>query len=97
MLSTNTKRLSAIQKTALDSIKENGKLIATMVGSVGWSYRWQNPKVIIPTPKTLTIKSLMKRKLLFHQAFHSHPVEGELIVTANQEDCFGVMWLTNNQ
>ena len=78
--------LSPLQEKAIRDVQQYGRLIGKMHGSVGLSLRWENPEITVPTPKHLTVRSLLRRGLLYTKAHSSHPVIGELSITGCRED-----------
>jgi hypothetical protein len=78
--------LSRNQTEALAAMKRNGKLIGEMVGSVGWRFRWLNSDISEPAPKTLTMKSLAQRALVFVCPHAAHPVIGECLWSDSWHD-----------
>ena len=71
--------LSFTQWEALAAIKMNGRLRGYMVGSRGWHWKWENDKVCEPTPKTTTMKSLIRRDLVYQMRRVGHSLENGYI------------------
>jgi hypothetical protein len=56
-------KLTKLQQQCLDDMKNNN-IIGTMVGVVSWKLRWEKP-CNKSTPLWVTMRSLLKRNLLF--------------------------------
>jgi hypothetical protein len=80
------KNHTKLQTKALAAARKYGRIIGTMVGTVGFKFRWQNPEVKAPIPHHATIRSLLRRGDLMAKAHSSHPVKKELLITADRED-----------
>jgi len=80
------KKLSKLQEEALKSIQKNGRIIGIMHGSIGFEFIWQKQNVTDPIPHNLTIRSLLRRGLLYTKSHRSHPVIGEALITHDRND-----------